>query len=63
MSKMKNGSFLINTSRGKIVDEVSLIEFLKNVTATAELTWGLILSLTRKIPAAVAHVASGGWVS
>ena len=45
----------------KIISLRGEIEFLKNVTATAELTWGLILSLTRKIPAAVAHVASGGW--
>ena len=36
-------------------------EFLGSVTATAELTWGLILSLTRRIPQAVNHVACGGW--
>jgi D-3-phosphoglycerate dehydrogenase len=35
--------------------------FLDSVTATAELTWGLILSLTRRIPQALNHVASGGW--
>jgi D-3-phosphoglycerate dehydrogenase len=35
--------------------------FLRNVTATAELTWGLILNLMRKIPEAHNHVVSGGW--
>lgn len=36
-------------------------EFLKNVTATAELTWGLILCLVRRIPWAHGHVLSNGW--
>ncbi len=36
-------------------------EFLSSITATAELTWGLILSLTRLIPSALDHVASGEW--
>lgn len=36
-------------------------EFLGSITATAELTWGLILSLTRRIPQAINHVAMGGW--
>ncbi len=36
-------------------------EFLSGITATAELCWGLILSLTRFIPAAQAHVLKGGW--
>jgi D-3-phosphoglycerate dehydrogenase len=36
-------------------------DFLKDVRATAEHTIGLILSLLRHIPAAAAHVASGGW--
>jgi len=35
--------------------------FLSSITATAELTWGLILSLTRLIPSALDHVASGEW--
>jgi len=35
--------------------------FLENVTATAELTWGLLLALYRKIPAAHGDVLSGGW--
>lgn len=36
-------------------------EFLASVAATAELTWGLILSLTRRIPQALNHVESGEW--
>jgi D-3-phosphoglycerate dehydrogenase / 2-oxoglutarate reductase len=34
---------------------------IRDVSATAELTWGLLLALIRAIPAAAAHVASGGW--
>jgi D-3-phosphoglycerate dehydrogenase / 2-oxoglutarate reductase len=36
-------------------------EFLDTLTATAELTWSLLLSLYRRIPAAVGHVGQGGW--
>lgn len=36
-------------------------EFLNSVTATAELSWGLLLSLVRRIPAAVQHVKEGDW--
>ena len=36
-------------------------DFLSSITATAELTWGLVLSLTRKIPQALTHTKSGGW--
>ena len=36
-------------------------EFLKGVTATAELAWGLVLSVARRIPAASSHVAGGKW--
>ncbi len=35
--------------------------FLRTVTATAEHTWALLLSLLRKIPQAANHVAAGGW--
>ena len=35
--------------------------FLASIHSTAELTWGLLLSLTRRIPAAIAHVDAGGW--
>ena len=36
-------------------------EFLKNVTATAELAWGLLLDLSRKIGFAVQHTRRGHW--
>jgi D-3-phosphoglycerate dehydrogenase len=36
-------------------------DFLNSVTATAELSWGLLLSLVRQIPAAVQHVKDGNW--
>ena len=35
--------------------------FLETITATAELTWGLLLSLIRKIPSAYNDVLSGCW--
>lgn len=36
-------------------------EFLKTVTATAELTWGMLLSVVRKIPMAHQNVMEGEW--
>lgn len=36
-------------------------EFLKSITPTAEHTWGLLLSLTRRIPWAFESVKSGTW--
>jgi phosphoglycerate dehydrogenase-like enzyme len=36
-------------------------EFLRTITATAELTWGLILALTRKIMPASRAVLKGEW--
>ena len=36
-------------------------EFLRSIPATAELTWGLLLALTRNIPAAYSSVLSGHW--
>jgi D-3-phosphoglycerate dehydrogenase / 2-oxoglutarate reductase len=35
--------------------------FLDQVTATAELTWGLLLALTRRIPAASRAATAGAW--
>lgn len=35
--------------------------FLNDVTATAELTWGLLLALLRRIPAAHSDVTGGSW--
>lgn len=36
-------------------------EFLKTIPSTAEFTWGLLLSLIKKIPAACSDVAAGNW--
>jgi D-3-phosphoglycerate dehydrogenase / 2-oxoglutarate reductase len=36
-------------------------EFLRGITATAELCWGLVLALKRYIPAACASVVQGEW--
>ena len=36
-------------------------EFLKGMSATAELAWGLLLSLLRRIPQATDSVKGGGW--
>lgn len=36
-------------------------EFLRSVTATAELTWALLLALIRRIPEACADVQKGSW--
>ncbi|MDH5298594.1 MAG: NAD(P)-binding domain-containing protein [Desulfobulbaceae bacterium] len=36
-------------------------DLLQNLTPAAELTWTLFMALARKIPAALAHVRSGGW--
>lgn len=35
--------------------------FLEQITATAELSWGLVLSLLRRIPQAHNSVMAGGW--
>lgn len=36
-------------------------EFLRSIPATAELTWGLLLALTRMIPSAQSSVLNGEW--
>lgn len=36
-------------------------QFLDTVTATAEHTWGMLLSLVRHLPQAYNHVLEGGW--
>jgi len=36
-------------------------EFLRNVTATAEHAWALLLALVRRVPAASAAAVSGAW--
>lgn len=54
----------LDECRRRGIEVISLkgdTEFLRGVPATAELTVGLILSLLRKIPAAVEHTRAGGW--
>jgi len=54
----------VSTAREKGITVLSLqgeTEFLSDITATAELTWGLLLCLMRKIPAAHADVIQGRW--
>jgi D-3-phosphoglycerate dehydrogenase / 2-oxoglutarate reductase len=36
-------------------------DFLDTLTATAELTWALLLTLVRHVPQAIEHVNDGGW--
>lgn len=68
-------SYLVTTTTGldhidvevcerKGIEVLSLqgeTEFLKTITSTAEMTWGLILALARHLPAATRHVEEGGW--
>lgn len=37
------------------------VNFLRSIPATAELTWGLLLALTRNIPSAFSSVLAGEW--
>lgn len=37
------------------------VDFLRSIPATAELTWGLLLALTRNIPSAFSSVLAGEW--
>jgi len=37
------------------------LDFLKNITSTAELAWGLVLTLMRRIPHSHADVIKGNW--
>jgi D-3-phosphoglycerate dehydrogenase / 2-oxoglutarate reductase len=37
------------------------VDFLRSIPATAELTWGLLLALTRRIPVAFNSVLAGRW--
>ena len=49
-------------SRGiRVIALTGEVELLRSVPATAELTWGLILSLTRKLPWAFSSTKSGEW--
>ena len=45
----------------KIISLRGRTGFLRKIPSTAELTWGLLLALVRKIPASHEHVKRGGW--
>lgn len=52
------------TAAARGIDVLSLrgeTRFLEDITATAELTWGLLLALIRKLPQAHASVLRGEW--
>tara|TARA_B100001287_G_C22682732_1_gene531418 strand:+ start:1276 stop:2244 length:969 start_codon:yes stop_codon:yes gene_type:complete len=75
LKKAKNLKYIISPTTGlnhidieyalikgiKIISLKDEIEFLENITATAELTWGLILSLVRKINEANKSVINNKW--
>lgn len=51
-------------AKEKGIEIISLkddLEFMKRITGTAELAWGLLLSLVRKIPSAFEAVKIGQW--
>ena len=49
-------------SRGiRVLSLKGEVKFLRSIPATAELTWGLLLSLTRKLPWAFSSTKSGEW--
>lgn len=54
MDAMRNAGVEVLSLRGEQ-------EFLANVTATAELTWGLVLALSRRLTESFGHVKHGGW--
>ncbi len=56
-----NHIFLPETSKIKIISLKGEVEFLKTITPTAELTWGLILTLYRDIFNAISSVSQGRW--
>ena len=54
----------VDAARAHGVEVLSLAgetDFLRGVTATAELTWGLLLALIRRIPHAHQSVLAGDW--
>lgn len=54
----------VEAARERGVEVLSLAgetSFLRGVTATAELTWGLLLALVRKLPQAHQSVLAGNW--
>lgn len=54
----------LNAATERGIDVLSLKgewNFLRQITATAEHTWALLLALVRKLPSAVSHVRENGW--
>ncbi len=54
----------LEKAKEKNIEVISLFgetEFLQTITATAELTWGILLSLLRKIPYANQSVINNNW--
>jgi D-3-phosphoglycerate dehydrogenase len=54
----------LTAARSKQISVLSLRgeeEFLRGITATAEMTWALLLALMRRIPEAVSSVRAGQW--
>lgn len=51
----------LNKKNIKLISLKGEREFLKSVTSTSELAFGLLLSLVRRIPYAFEHVKNGGW--
>lgn len=45
----------------KVVSLKNDLEFMKKITGTAELAWGLLISLIRKIPSSMDSVKAGDW--
>lgn len=54
----------LESAKRKSIDVLSLRgedAFLSTITGTAEIAWGLLLSLVRKIPSSFDHVKAYGW--
>ncbi len=54
----------LETAKNKNIKVISLngeVEFLRSISSTAELTWGLIISLMRNISFAISDVKSDRW--
>lgn len=54
----------LRLARSNRVEVISLFgegEFLRSIVSTAELTWALLLNLSRNLPQSFAHVRDGGW--
>ncbi|GIU43385.1 3-phosphoglycerate dehydrogenase [Shewanella colwelliana] len=52
---------ITDNSNFNVISLKGELDFLKTVTPTAELTWALLLSVMRNIPAAVNSVSNGVW--